>query len=75
MSEYNIFIAEDGVTVFDWPQAVPTEHENSKELLKRDVENTVGHFQRKYPNIVGEVDIDRVVDEIIDDELSALAHS
>jgi len=75
MSEYNIFIAEDGVTVFDWPQAVPTEHENSRELLKRDVENTVGHFQRKYPNIVGEVDIDRVVEEILDDELTVFAEN
>ena len=56
MSEYNVFISESGVTVFDWPQAVPTDHENSRELLERDVENVVGYFQRKYPHHVESVD-------------------
>ena len=50
MSEYNVFVSSEGVTVFDWPQAVPTDHENSEELLKRDVENLLGYFERKYPN-------------------------
>ncbi len=49
MSEYNIFVDESGITVFDWPQAVPTDHENSEELLKRDVSNLVDYFNRKYP--------------------------
>jgi len=56
MSEYNVFVHEQGVTVFDWPQAVPTDHENARELLIRDVENVVGYFQRKYPHQVGDVD-------------------
>jgi len=56
MSEYNVFVAEDGITVFDWPQAVPTEHENSRELLVRDVENLLGHFHRKYPRETPDVD-------------------
>jgi len=56
MSEYNIFVNSEGVTVFDWPQAVPVDHENSGELLERDVENTVGYFQRKYPHSVADVD-------------------
>ena len=56
MSEYNVFVSSDGVTIFDWPQAVPTEHENSEELLKRDVENLLGYFERKYPNETPEVD-------------------
>ncbi len=73
MSEYNIFIGKDGVTIFDWPQAVPTEHENSDELLRRDVENTVGYFTRKYPNIVGEPDIDALTAQLKQDELEALA--
>ena len=50
MSEYNVFVGTDGVTVFDWPQAVATDHENAAELLERDVENLVGYFRRKYPN-------------------------
>jgi RIO kinase 2 len=49
MSEYNVFVSEAGVSVFDWPQAVPTDHENAQERLERDVENVVGYFQRKYP--------------------------
>ncbi|MCU4719111.1 serine/threonine-protein kinase RIO2 [Halapricum hydrolyticum] len=54
ISEYNVFVASDGITIFDWPQAVPTEHENSDELLERDVENIVGYFRRKYPGQMGE---------------------
>lgn len=52
MSEYNVFVDEDGVTVFDWPQAVATDHENATELLERDVENLLGWFRRKYPSDV-----------------------
>ncbi len=75
MSEYNIFIAEDGVTIFDWPQAVPTDHENSDDLLRRDVENTVGYFKRKYPNIVGDRDIDALTRQVKEDELEPIAKS
>ena len=49
MSEYNVFVNEEGVVVFDWPQAVPTDHANSAELLERDVENVLDYFRRKYP--------------------------
>jgi RIO kinase 2 len=49
MSEYNVFVSEAGVSIFDWPQAVPTDHENADELLERDVENVLGYFRRKYP--------------------------
>ncbi|MFC6756300.1 MULTISPECIES: serine/threonine-protein kinase RIO2 [Haloarcula] len=60
MSEYNVFVTTQGVVVFDWPQAVPTDHENAEELLTRDVENIVSYFQRKYPAHVDEVDTDAV---------------
>ena len=56
MSEYNVFVSEKGVTIFDWPQAVPTDHENSRELLERDVDNLLGYFERKYPNATPDVD-------------------
>jgi RIO kinase 2 len=56
MSEYNVFLAEDGVTIFDWPQAVPTDHENARELLERDVSNVVGYFRRKHPALVPDLD-------------------
>ncbi|XVH30502.1 serine/threonine-protein kinase RIO2 [Haloferacaceae archaeon DSL9] len=49
MSEYNVSVAESGITIFDWPQAVPTEHENADELLERDAKNVHKYFRRKYP--------------------------
>ncbi|WP_121822004.1 serine/threonine-protein kinase RIO2 [Halostella salina] len=52
MSEYNVFVNESGITIFDWPQSVPTDHENADEFLERDVENVVGYFRRKYPQLV-----------------------
>jgi RIO kinase 2 len=65
MSEYNVFVTEQGVTVFDWPQAVPTDHENADELLVRDVENVCKYFRRKYPKRVDDVDTDAVTDAIL----------
>ena len=67
MSEYNVFVHSDGVTVFDWPQAVPTDHENAEELLARDVENIVGYFGRKYPNEVSELATDALAEAIRED--------
>ncbi|MBP1986449.1 serine/threonine-protein kinase RIO2 [Halolamina salifodinae] len=49
MSQHNVAVAESGITVFDWPQAVDTDHENAMEFLERDVTNVVGFFQQKYP--------------------------
>ncbi|PSP32880.1 serine/threonine protein phosphatase [Halobacteriales archaeon QH_10_67_22] len=56
MSEYNVFVTDAGVVVFDWPQAVTADHENADELLARDVENVVGYFQRKYPALTDGLD-------------------
>ncbi|MGZ0748495.1 serine/threonine-protein kinase RIO2 [Haloparvum sp. AD34] len=50
MSEHNIAVAESGLTIFDWPQAIGTDHDNAREYLTRDVDNVVGYFARKYPN-------------------------
>jgi len=72
MSEYNLFVTDEGVTVFDWPQAVPTDHENADELLIRDAENLVGYFQRKYPRLTDDVDTDAVASEILADEFESI---
>ena len=64
MSEYNVFVASDGVTIFDWPQSIPTDHENADEFLERDVNNVVGYFQRKYPRLVPDVDAAALADAI-----------
>ena len=52
MSEYNVAVGEGGVTVFDWPQAASTDHENARELLERDVDNVLQFFRRKYPSLI-----------------------
>jgi RIO kinase 2 len=72
LSEYNVFVDTDGVTIFDWPQAVPTDHENAAELLERDVQNIVSYFQRKYPSRVDDLDIDAIRDAILDDEFDSV---
>ncbi|MFB6165157.1 MAG: RIO1 family regulatory kinase/ATPase [Haloarculaceae archaeon] len=65
MSEYNVFVDTDGVTIFDWPQAVPTDHDNLDELLVRDVENVLGYFRRKYPNQVDDETARAIADAIV----------
>jgi RIO kinase 2 len=73
MSEYNVFVDEDGVTVFDWPQAVATDHENADELLERDVENLLGWFRRKYPSDVPDAPTARgVADRIVAGEFESI---
>jgi len=72
MSEYNVFVSSGGVTVFDWPQAVPTDHENSEELLERDVENLLGYFERKYPNETPELDRSTLADTLVADEFEGV---
>ncbi|WP_440763933.1 RIO1 family regulatory kinase/ATPase domain-containing protein [Natronorubrum sp. DTA7] len=67
MSEYNVFVSEAGVKVFDWPQAVPTDHENADEFLRRDLTNIVGYFRRKYPrHVPDELESDDVAESVAD---------
>jgi RIO kinase 2 len=72
MSEYNVFVNDEGVTVFDWPQSVPVEHENADELLERDVENLLGYFQRKYPGQCEDWDARAVAERLRDGEFSSI---
>ena len=73
MSEYNVFVDESGITIFDWPQAVPTDHENSDELLRRDLENVYGYFRRKYPGETPEsADIASLTADLRADELDSV---
>jgi len=73
MSEYNVFVAADGVTIFDWPQAVPTGHDNAAEYLVRDVENVLGYFERKYPGSTDAVEAATVADAIRDGDFECVA--
>jgi RIO kinase 2 len=72
LSEYNVFVAEEGVTVFDWPQAVETDHDNAHEFLVRDVENVAGYIGRKHPSQVGEIDCHAVADAIAAGEFESV---
>jgi len=72
VSEYNVFVSKDGITLFDWPQAVPTEHENAREFLERDVENIVGYFGRKYPSDVPDPDVESVAAAVVDDAFESV---
>ncbi|UIP00535.1 serine/threonine-protein kinase RIO2 [Halobaculum sp. CBA1158] len=66
MSEYNVAVSDEGVTVFDWPQSVETGHANADELLARDVDNVVSYFRRKYPSETPSVDEGAVTDAILE---------
>ncbi len=72
MSEYNVAVDTDGVTVFDWPQAVATDHDNADELLDRDLNNLVRYFARKYPQQVEDPDVAALAAAIRDDEFETV---
>ena len=73
MSEYNVAISESGIVIFDWPQAVSTDHDNARELLHRDVENVIGYFRRKYPRDVPDsLDVNGICDTIADGSFSTV---
>ena len=57
LSEYNIFVSDEGVTLIDWPQYVEVGDVRAGELLERDVGNVLAFFKRKYgvERNVGEV--------------------
>ncbi|MGM0398497.1 MAG: serine/threonine-protein kinase RIO2 [Halobacteriota archaeon] len=73
ISEYNVFVNEAGITLFDWPQAVPTDHENARDLLQRDVENIVRYFARKYPSETPDPSFPALVDAIAADEFTSVS--
>ena len=46
-SEYNIFKTDSGLIVFDLGSAVDLRHPNSKEFLKRDINNITRFFKKR----------------------------
>jgi RIO kinase 2 len=60
LSEYNIFVSEEGVQLIDWPQYITPDHPQADEILERDISNILTHFYRKYG-------IKRELNEIIDE--------
>lgn len=48
LSEYNIFVSENGIQIIDWPQYIEPSHPHADELLERDISNILSFFKRKY---------------------------
>ncbi|MEM2970759.1 MAG: serine/threonine-protein kinase RIO2 [Candidatus Bathyarchaeia archaeon] len=49
LSEFNILLKPDRhILIIDWPQYVTCKHPNAEQLLKRDVQNVIGFFNRKH---------------------------
>ncbi len=48
LSEFNVMVDGETAYLIDWPQWVESTHPNAQALLRRDVENILVYFQRKY---------------------------
>jgi RIO kinase 2 len=48
LSEYNVMVDDSHVWIIDWPQWVGTDHPNADVILRRDIENVLRFFRRKY---------------------------
>lgn len=49
LSEFNVMVNEEGECwLIDWPQWVEIDHPNADDLLRRDIENILQYFRRKY---------------------------
>ncbi len=66
LSEFNIIITHDfDILIIDWPQWVSKTHPNASLYLKRDLENVIRNFHKKF-GMFREVDeeLERVLSEI-----------
>lgn len=61
-SEYNIFKTKNGLVVFDLGSAVDLRHPNSKEFLKRDINNITRFFNKRGVDVN---DADTILEDII----------
>lgn len=48
LSEFNILVSQMGPVIFDWPQWISRNHPSAIYYLKRDLENILKFFKRKY---------------------------
>jgi len=48
ISEFNILFDGNKPWIIDWPQFVSSSHANADEILRRDVDNTISFFRRKF---------------------------
>jgi len=63
LSEHNVIITpEEDILIIDWPQFIDITHPNSEFLLRRDLENIINFFYRKFR--IEKPDIQKVLDYI-----------
>ena len=48
LSEFNVIVSDDKVTIIDWPQYVTKGNKLMESLFERDVSNILTYFDRKY---------------------------
>ncbi len=48
LSEFNVMISSQGVSIIDWPQYVTVKHSHADEFLRRDIANILSYFKKKY---------------------------
>jgi RIO kinase 2 len=49
LSQFNILVSSEGkIQIIDWPQHVTVSHPNAEQLLRRDLENILNFFRRKF---------------------------
>ena len=50
LSEYNILVDEntEEIWIIDWPQWLPADHPEAKEYFRKDLEQIIRFFYRKY---------------------------
>ncbi|MFX1518433.1 MAG: RIO1 family regulatory kinase/ATPase [Promethearchaeota archaeon] len=48
LSEFNILITPDSTIIIDWPQWVNKTHPNAEAILKRDVNNILTFFEKRF---------------------------
>jgi len=65
LSEYNIRMNEDNYPVlFDWPQYIKTEAMNARDVLRRDIENILSYFKKKFKVRIN-LDVEQYINEIL----------
>lgn len=63
LSEHNVVITpEEDILIIDWPQFVVITHPNSEFLLRRDLENIINFFHRKFH--IEKLDVQTVLEYI-----------
>ncbi|MFH1328558.1 MAG: RIO1 family regulatory kinase/ATPase [Candidatus Bathyarchaeota archaeon] len=73
LSEFNIIVKPDWrLLIIDWPQYVRADHPNAEKLLRRDVENVLKYFSRKFKVKVNPDDALKYVKGVQDRVISRL---